>query len=174
MKKYINSYDTISEENEQKALSDYYKNYIKASPVDPSIFAPGSAIVHKPTALGPSTTANCITTGSSTTATNGLFTSPICTTSMGDSWDNWTKEEKKVLAKVGFKYNKKKESWELDLSTTVLVPQLEGIMAWPAENHEKPSDMAIKIMKQLKKQLIERLTAKIILMELIKSHEIKE
>lgn len=147
-------------------------------------------LINKPSRIGSSPIdPSMLNSSTITTSTNGMYivpgagyvptippTGPIGTTnSTGTTLgqDYWTKEEKAALAKVGFQYDKKKECWNISLSTTVSILQLKNIMSWPIEK-SKPSDIAIDTMKQLKKQLIEKLTAKIILMELIKPHEIKE
>ena len=120
----------------------------------------------------PSTHPGIINNMPSTANTTGL--GPVGTTGPILMHPSWTDKEKKVLAMVGFKYNKEKKRWELNLSTTVFISQPEEIMTWFEGERKGPSNIAIKTMKQLKKQLIEKLTAKMILMELIKPHEIKE
>lgn len=92
------------------------------------------------------------------------------TTGTNTNW-TWTPEEKEPLVKIGFKYNKKTDCWELDLIATVSIPQGEGILEY-IDQH-KPCDRAIKIMKELKEKLIKKLTAKMILTELVKPRDIK-
>lgn len=83
----------------------------------------------------------------------------------------WEPEEKEALVKVGFKYNKEKENWELNLIATVSLPgkDISGFI-----NPHKTYDDVINTMKELKEKLIKKLTAKMILMELVKPRDIKE
>jgi hypothetical protein len=92
-----------------------------------------------------------------------------------DVWDKWSDKEKKALANVGFEYDKKSNKWILTLSSKIELPQLEGIMmGMSSHDGSTPSEVAITKIKQLKEKLIEKLTVKMILLELTKPREIKE
>ena len=106
--------------------------------------------------------------------TGTYVTSSTVSSGFSGSWDNWTKEEKKALAKVGFRYDKEKNEWVLDLTATIRIPQLDGFAAMSSGGPDgKPTDQMINTMKQVKEELIEKLTAKIILAELVRPREIK-
>jgi len=120
------------------------------------------------------TTASQPNTFATTTAAGTYVTNSTISSGFSGSWDSWTKAEKKALAKVGFTYDKKTNEWVLDLTTTIRIPQLEGFAVLSAGAGDKPTDQMIALIKQAKEQLIEKLTAKIVLAELIRPREIKD
>jgi len=92
-----------------------------------------------------------------------------------ESWDQWTEQEKESLAKAGFYYDSKKNEWVITLEASIRVPQIEGVMAGiDHDGTTKPTDIAVREMKKLKQLLIDKLTAKMILTELVRPREIKE
>jgi len=157
-----------------KHYADYYKQYI----IDPSM------PITKTSAVGPSTGSVALppittTTGASDYATQIKAYQQMVTNSTGstftsNSWDNWTKDEKKLLAKIGFKYDKKKKDWVLRLSSEIRIPQQVGFEMLMQGTGDKPSQQAVAKMKQLKEMIIEKITAKLILSELVKPREVKE
>jgi len=107
--------------------------------------------------------------------TGNYITNSTVSSGFTGTWNQWTKEEKKALAKVGFHYDKERNEWVLDLSTSIRIPQIEGFEALTmGGSNEKPSEQMITAMKQAKEALVEKLTAKIILAELTKPREIRE
>lgn len=88
-------------------------------------------------------------------------------------WDHWTKQEKQALAKVGFEYDEVRNEWKLKLTAEIAIPQLEGIVAGMHTEGGTPTNEAIHKMKQLKEMLIEKLTAKIVLAELVRPRKIE-
>lgn len=161
--------DPVDSRDMQKQLSDYYHHYVD---------------VNKTSAVGPSTTTT--STGGTLTekelrdayktmTTAGTYvTNSTVSSELSNSWNQWTKEEKKSLAKVGFRYDAEKNEWVLDLTATIRIPQSEGFAALSGGSDGKPTDQIITQMKQVKEQLIEKLTAKIILAELVRPREIKD
>jgi hypothetical protein len=106
---------------------------------------------------------------------NSAWTSSTVSSGWTDVWDKWSDKEKKALANVGFEYDKKSNKWKLTLSADIELPQLEGIMmGMSSHDGHTPSEVAIAKIKQLKEKLIEKLTVKMILLELTKPREIKE
>ena len=81
--------------------------------------------------------------------------------------------EKKIIFKLGFKHNKKTNEWRLNLSTNIKIPcdLREELLADDINAYR--NKLIINKLKQLKQQMIDKLTAKIILAELIKPHKIK-
>lgn len=104
---------------------------------------------------------------------NGPWQTTTTSSTFPDS--EWPKEAKKALAKVGFVYDPEKNVWKLSLTATVELPQLTGIMALGYGMHGKPTmDSAIAAIKECKKNLIKKLTAKIVLSELVRPRTINE
>lgn len=101
--------------------------------------------------------------------TNSTYSSSTWNTGYNDP--KWSPEAKKSLVKVGFKYNKATSSWELNVTATVKITELEDLLG---DAVGTPSDDAIAAIKEAKEQILEKLTAKIVLTELIKPREIKE
>lgn len=122
----------------------------------------------------PGASAGMLTKSQLTNAYQSMFTNSTGSYTTANSWDRWTKEEKKALANIGFEYDKAIKSWKLKLSIDVLIPQEEGMAILMQGANDKPTDQMIERLKQAKKDLIEKLTAKIILAELTKPREIKE
>lgn len=152
---------------DDKDLRDYYtEHYLQ----------PGQSATTA--AQQAATYGNSITTSSGTLTSAQLQQMYTNSTGMGSStyntWDRWTKEEKKALANVGFEFHKATSSWKLKLSIDVLIPQEEGIAMLMQGTSDKPTDQMIERLKQAKEALVEKLTAKIILAELTKPREIKE
>lgn len=149
--------DPTDNRNLQDQLGGYYNSYIN---INKTSAEPANAS-SRTTTLVPG-----IQPMYTNSTTVGTFTT-------GTSWDNWTKEEKKALAKVGFKYDKKANEWILDLSATIRIPQQEGYqMLVSPDAGEKPSKQMMIKLKQLKEMIVEKITAKIILAELTKPREI--
>jgi len=169
-KHFGGNYGMLSEEDQQAALSDYYYNY--------------TTLNNQPnrTAGNFTTTTGTTTTGSSTLTQQQLnqmygqiMTSSTVSSGFSSIWNKWGNKQKKALANIGFEYDKKTNEWILRLTSEVRVPQLEGIMASMGSNGDgKPTDIAILEMKKLKEQLVEKLTAKIILLELIRPRKIDD
>ena len=111
--------------------------------------------------------------GASTTMTDPGFATTNTTGIYNNSWNNLTKKEEEFITKIGFKYNKNKKEWIFKLSSEIKIPSTKGLDEWMQHDGGKPSQQAIKKMKELKERLIKKLTAKLILSELIKSREIK-
>ena len=114
----------------------------------------------------------------STTSTS-IANDPYSTTStftrdpnlMGE---NLSCEEKKALANVGFKFNKKTSKWELTMKVSVELPSMDGILAYSSGQPSKAVDQALEAFRELKNKIVAKLTAKIVFMELIKPRKIKE
>lgn len=148
-----------------KHYSDYYLQYI-----DPNAFNKTAASVPSATTV---TTGGTLTQQDMNNAYKQMYTNSTGTYT-GSSWNNWTDDEKKLLAKIGFEYDKKKKDWVLKISTEVRLEQSEGFQLLMQGARDKPSQQAVAKIKQLKEKLIEKLTAKMILSELIKPREVKE
>jgi len=122
-----------------------------------------------------------ITIGSSSgTLSKSALQRAFMTTSTGtfstsDAWpDELSKEEEKVLANVGFEYDTESNTWNLRLSVNVCVTKDELLGMMIPGHYGKPTDRIITQLKKCKKAIIEKLTAKIILAELIRPREIKK
>lgn len=113
---------------------------------------------------------NTIKNGYSSSSTGNAFTS--------QNWpDLWSEKQKEALAKMEMTFDPEKKEWVMRLSIDIRLPQEIGIMAYINNNGKSnmaPMDQLIEKMKSAKKQLIEKLTSKIILAELIKPREIKK
>jgi len=175
IKTYLNNYfknspGPMTDDQQMKAVQDYYYQT-----------QTNTTYANQPLISGTTTT-----TGTALTATqlqsalnsaSSGYASSASTVSSGwtDVWDKWSDKEKKALANVGFEYDKKSNKWKLTLSADIELPQLEGIMmGMSSHDGHTPSEVAIAKIKQLKEKLIEKLTVKMILLELTKPREIKE
>jgi len=113
------------------------------------------------------------------TSTNTLTASNISTTSTisttySNEWMPWTKEEKKTIADVGFTYNKKTKEWIIKLSVDIRISQEDGFSLSDTNFGGTPTEQMICKLKQAKKELVEKLTTKIILAELTRPSKIKK
>lgn len=82
----------------------------------------------------------------------------------------WTPEEKEKLVGMEMTYDKKTKTWNMRLTVDISLTENEGVFAFVPDN--RPIDSLIAKLKHAKKQLLESLTAKIILAELVKPREI--
>lgn len=106
----------------------------------------------------------------------GYSSSSVGTTfSNGSYKDPWSEKQKEALAKMEMTYDENKKEWVMRLSIDIRLPQEVGIMAYVSGSASgTPMDQLIEKIKDAKKQLIQKLTAKIILAELIKPREINK
>ncbi len=162
--------DEVDNRDMQKQLSEYYHQY-----VDDYKYTTGGQYTTT-TGTDGTLTEKQLKDAYKTMTTSGTYvTNSTVSSGFTGSWDQWTKEEKKALAKVGFRYDQEKNEWVLDLTATIRIPQLEGFAALSGGGTDgKPTDQMITNLKQVKEQLIEKLTAKIILAELVRPREIKD
>jgi len=108
---------------------------------------------------------------------NSMMTNSIgaTTASTNATFDPWTKKEKETLANVGFTFDRTRKEWNMRLSIDVKIPQLEGMdMLYQGSGGERPTEQIVAKLKYAKELLVEKLTAKIILAELVKPRKIKE
>jgi hypothetical protein len=165
IKTYLNNYfknqsGPMTDDQQMKAVSDYYYNYTN--------------LPSTTTTTGTTLTSQQLQQAYSSASSTAAWTSSTVSSAWSNTWDKWGEKEKQALANVGFEYNKKTNQWKLKLSAEIEIPQLEGIMMMGHQEGATPSDIAITKIKQLKEKLIEKLTVKMILLELTKPREIKE
>jgi hypothetical protein len=132
----------------------------------------------------PATASTSMPLGTPTVFTNGVskhayntFASSSSWTTMGSrNWpDMWSEKQKEALTKMEMTYDEEKKEWNLRLSIDIRFPQEVGMAAYVAGNGSKLAmDQLIEKLKSAKKQLVEKLTSKIILAELIKPREINK
>ncbi len=118
------------------------------------------------------------TSGTTTTAAAGTMNVPLYP-GANPSWDNnilkkLGPKEKEVLVKTGFQFNKETGKWEITMSATVEIPSPEGVFAFVDGSDGQAVDRAIEAFKKLKDKILNKLTAKVVFMELIKPREVKE
>lgn len=105
----------------------------------------------------------------------GLYTDSTKSSLGSATFENLTKiseENEETLAKFGFKYDESSNKWKLKVTTSVEIGQDEvfsGLLSDKTFNR-----LMIEKIKILKKDLINKLTSKAVLAELLKPREIKK
>lgn len=165
IKKYIkSSYGYMPVEEERQVVKDHYLHQMIKQPTNTTNTTTNIQKVVQP---GPSSTLTLSDMQNAYNSTTSSNTQGL--------WNIWNEETKKTMTKIGFKYNEKKDVWEFELTTVVEIKKPQGAMAMLSNcSNRNMRDEAIAVIKQAKKNLIEKLTAKLILMELTKPREIKE
>ena len=124
-----------------------------------------------------------VTSTATTSSTPGSYANVpnMSTSSSTDSWDamqgKLSKKEKKVLVNAGFKYNKSTEKWKLKMSVEIEMKAPMEVFSFTGADFDLPTasvEGALNAIKELKKRLIDKLTARAVLLELTKPHKIKE
>ena len=153
IQKIINKYINPAKPPVEVELADKYASYIR-----------------KTTAMGP--------TISSTSNTLPYQAMPgMSTNTTGDNlWEKFIdeKDNEKLLTKIGFNYDHKNKEWVLELSSEIRIPKELGIKMLVKDFNDTPYELAILKIKKLKKMFVEKITAKLILAELVKPRDIKE
>ncbi len=126
-----------------------------------------------------STTTTGTTAAASTTPNDPHFYNTPFTNTDHKDWGAGTAEllqpkEKETLVKTGFKFNKETRKWELTMTATVEIPTPEGVFAFIGGGDGEAVDRAIEAFKKLKDKILNKLTAKVVFMELTKPREVKE
>jgi hypothetical protein len=123
----------------------------------------------------PSTVPAPNTSRTGTNITSPYYPPSQTTTSVGSGWGNWmnpwSKKEKEVLAKIGFEFDKVTGRWKLQLIAQIEIeekdlPEIIG-------DTDRPCKLAVEKIKELKKAIIKKLTAKAVLAELLAPKEVK-
>jgi hypothetical protein len=105
--------------------------------------------------------------------TSGTFT----TGSVGSTCqipEIWTEGQKEALAKTGLVFDEHSRTWHLKLSVDISIKEMEDMESVLSGEINSPMDQLIKKIKYAKEELIKKLTAKMILAELIRPKEIKK
>lgn len=179
LKNKIGQSGLIDKLEEEKYLNQYYydSQYVN-TPI-----MPGQKIsATTTTTSGPAGGHAVLSAGSLTNAyntiRNGYSSSSTGSTMGSQNWpDLWSEKQKEALAKMEMTFDPEKGEWTMRLSIDIRLPQEIGIMAYINNNGKAnmaPMDQLIEKIKDAKKQLIEKLTSKIILAELIKPREINK
>lgn len=143
--------------------------------------------LNTPSSLNDSTSLGTVTTTGDTLSQSALYNyheqyagarttgpTPVYPEMNTGPWDNpsWTKEEKKAFANVGFVFNKKLKQWEIEIGTKITIPKDTGVFGWVGSDGS-PTEKMIEAIKEAKEEIVKKLTAKVVLAELIKPRDIK-
>ena len=113
-----------------------------------------SKYITVPKTSGPSTVTPYVAPNGSTSYAPGSHIPSGLTSTTNTFSMNWTEKEKKTLAKVGFKWNKKTQLWEISLTAIASFSEIKEIMGGVEANDSMLPDIAIKAMKQLKSLIL--------------------
>ena len=156
--------------NKNKSVVDYYKQHINTPPASPTgtLTAKGNTL----TTSQLNAAYKSLTTTTTVGQQKAYMTASQGASSPDGSWGEWTKEEEKLLANVGFNFDETTKTWTLDITATVKIPQLVGLQMMGKDY--KPTKQMVTHLKELKRLIIEKITAKTILAELTRPRDIKQ